>query len=156
MVESQMVCICCPVKTLNCALAAPCQTQIVFAGQRESSSSVSKHTFNPLPIETSVQVFTSTVMLRSSEDLEHEKIQNAIRAAKMAFITSFSGLTTGYEKALHQNGYLAMAPIQAIIPMPTSMASSSILNNGVCTPAVIPFCLLAVPSLKKHPGICCE
>jgi hypothetical protein len=47
----------------------------------------------------------------------------------------------------------AVAPSIAIIPMPVSMALSSILNFGVCTPAVIPFDVLPVPSRKKHPGI---
>ena len=50
-------------------------------------------------------------------------------------------------QALHQG--LKLLPKQAIIPMPISIALSSMLNIGVCTPAVIPFALLAVPSLKK-------
>gem|GEM_PF-6041834 len=46
-----------------------------------------------------------------------------------------------------------VAPNSAIIPIPISMASSSILKVGVCPPMVIPFAIFPVPNLKKQPGI---
>jgi hypothetical protein len=49
--------------------------------------------------------------------------------------------------------YPPSPPIQAIIPIPTSIALSSILKMGVCTPLVIPFDLLPAPSLKKQAGM---
>src|SRR5690242_5009096 len=55
--------------------------------------------------------------------------------------------------ALNQEFVFAAAPSQAIMPIPVSIAFSSMLKSGVCTPAVIPFALLAVPSRKKQPGI---
>lgn len=42
---------------------------------------------------------------------------------------------------------------KAINPIPISIALSSILKVGVCTPLVIPFALLPAPILKKQPGI---
>ena len=39
-----------------------------------------------------------------------------------------------------------MAPNQAIIPTPISIAVSSILKVGVCTPEVIPFSTFITPS----------
>ena len=48
------------------------------------------------------------------------------------------------------------APRNAIIPIPVSIADSSILKVGVCTLLLIPFDLLPAPSLKKQPGILCE
>lgn len=40
----------------------------------------------------------------------------------------------------------ALLPNTAIIPIPISMASSSTLKVGVCTPEMMPFALLAVPN----------
>jgi len=51
-------------------------------------------------------------------------------------------------------GNLVLPPNHAIIPTPISIALSSILKVGVCTPDVIPFSAFITPSRKKHPGIC--
>ena len=61
-------------------------------------------------------------------------------------------------RAFYLDNYFefAVAPMNAIIPIPISIALSSILNVGVCTPDVMPKSSLAVPNLKKQPGIICE
>lgn len=61
-------------------------------------------------------------------------------------LRQYTSLQEGY-------GNSTLLPSQAIMPMPSSMADSSILKVGVCTPDRMPMALLRVPSLKKQPGM---
>ena len=87
------------------------------------------------------------------------RIRSGITAGRAWMIVNrFTVVDMGFWKSFKSSYDLNTdaAPKYAIIPMPISIADSSISKWGVCTPAVMPLEEFAVPRRKKQPGIFCE